>query len=112
MDIHGLDYLMPEAIVSGDSKILEERSLAIHMLKTAVPAGTLARMGALVGVEQTNKLKRLGFEGVGLAFQIMDDVLNLRGLYFGKADQSVEEDAKAKLLKKYLHVMIKKGKSR
>jgi geranylgeranyl pyrophosphate synthase len=28
----------------------------------------------------------------------MDDVLNLRGLYFGKADQSVEEDAKAKIV--------------
>ena len=100
LDIHGLDYLMPEAIVSGDSKILEERSLAIHMLKTAVPAGTLARMGALVGGGTDEQIEAIGkyFEGVGLAFQIMDDVLNLRGLYFGKADQSVEEDAKAKIV--------------
>ena len=100
LDIHGLDYLMPSAIESGDSAVLEKRSLAIHMLKTAVPAGTLARMGALVGGGTDEQIEAIGkyFEGVGLAFQIMDDVLNLRGLYFGKADQSVEEDAKAKIV--------------
>ena len=93
LDIHGLDYLMPSAIESGDSAVLEKRSLAIHMLKTAVPAGTLARMGALVGGGTDEQIEAIGkyFEGVGLAFQIMDDVLNLRGLYFGKADQSVED---------------------
>lgn len=89
LDIYGLDYLMPKAIEEGTSELLEERSLAIHMLKTAVPAGTLARMGALVGGGTEEQVEAVGkyFEAVGLAFQIMDDVLNLRGLYFGKQDE-------------------------
>jgi len=80
---------MPKAIEEGSSEVLEERSLAIHMLKTAVPAGTLARMGALVGGGSDEQVEAVGkyFEAVGLAFQIMDDVLNLRGLYFGKQDE-------------------------
>ena len=88
LDIYGLDYLMDDAIEQGASELLEERSLAIHMLKTAVPAGTLARMGALVGGGTDEQVDAVGkyFESIGLAFQIMDDVLNLRGLYFGKAD--------------------------
>jgi geranylgeranyl pyrophosphate synthase/predicted secreted hydrolase len=101
LDIYGLDYLMPEAIEKGESAVLEERSLAIHMLKTAVPAGTLARMGALVGGGTPEQVEAVGkyFEGVGLAFQIMDDVLNLRGLFFNaKIDQSAEEDATANVV--------------
>ena len=101
LDIYGLDYLMPEAVKEGKSDVLEERSLAIHMLKTAVPAGTLARMGALVGGGTDEQIEAVGryFESVGLAFQIMDDVLNLRGLYFGKQDEgkgTVAEAEKAK----------------
>ena len=48
------------------------------------------------------------FEGVGLAFQIMDDVLNLRGLYLAKRTNQSKRTRRQKLLKKYLHVMIKK----
>jgi len=103
LDIYGLDYLMPDAIEQGKSELLEERSLAIHMLKTAVPAGTLARMGALVGGGTDEQVDAVGkyFESIGLAFQIMDDVLNLRGLYFGKADtgkDTIAEDLKDKEL--------------
>ena len=89
LDIYGLDYLMDDALEQGKHELLEERSLAIHMLKTAVPAGTLARMGALVGGGTDEQVDAVGkyFESIGLAFQIMDDVLNLRGLYFGKADE-------------------------
>jgi len=105
LDIYGLDYLMPDAVKEGKSDVLEERSLAIHMLKTAVPAGTLARMGALVGGGTDAQIEAVGryFESVGLAFQIMDDVLNLRGLYFGKQDEgkgTVAEAEKAKASKK------------
>lgn len=88
LDIHGLSYLMPEAIKTGDNSIAEERILAIHLLKTAVPAGSLARMGATVGGGTEDQVQAVGkyFESVGLAFQIMDDVLNLRGLYTSTAD--------------------------
>ena len=46
-------------------------------------------MGALVGGGSNEQIEAVGryFESVGLAFQIMDDVLNLRGLYSNKADK-------------------------
>lgn len=60
---------------------LEARVLALHRLKTAVPAGMLARIGATLGGGSEQQVEELGnfFEAVGLAFQVMDDVLNLRG---------------------------------
>src|SRR5207237_4996744 len=69
------------AIASGDSTALENRILATHRLKTASPAGTLARMGAIVGGGSEAQIEAVGlfFEAVGLAFQLIDDVLNLRG---------------------------------
>ena len=64
------------------------------------PSKDLAPPTKPIGGGTDEQIEAIGkyFEGVGLAFQIMDDVLNLRGLYFGKADQSVEEDAKAKIV--------------
>jgi geranylgeranyl pyrophosphate synthase len=55
-----------------------------------VPAASLARMGALVGGGSEEQIEAVGlyYESVGMAFQIMDDVLNLRGLYAGKADKA------------------------
>ncbi len=89
LDIAGLDYLMDDVIARGDAALAESRSLAIHRLKTAVPAASLARMGALVGGGTDAQIDAVGlyYEAIGLAFQIMDDVLNLRGLYSGKADK-------------------------
>lgn len=88
LDIHGLDYMMADVVARGGGPLLEERVLAIHRLKTAVPAGALARMGALVGGGTPAQIEAVGmfFEAVGVAFQIMDDVLNLRGLFTEKAD--------------------------
>lgn len=89
LDIAGLDYLMEDAIENGKADLLEERVLAVHMLKTAAPAGSLARMGAVVGGGTKEQIEAVGlfFENVGVAFQIMDDVLNLRGLVTGDADK-------------------------
>jgi geranylgeranyl pyrophosphate synthase len=80
-DLEGLSSIMPAAVESGDGAMLEKRVLAIHRLKTAAPAGTLARMGGIAGGGTEAQIEGLGnfFEQVGLAFQIMDDVLNLRG---------------------------------
>jgi len=107
LDINGLDYMMDTVVESGDGKLLEERVLGIHRLKTAIPAGTLARMGALVGGGTDEQIEVVGrfFEGVGIAFQIMDYVLNLRGLYSTKADKA----KKAQILKT-LGEDIKDGK--
>lgn len=80
-DIEGLDDYLPHAVSTGDTTILEARLLAVHRLKTAAPAGSLARMGALVGGGTEAQIEGLGryFESLGLAFQMMDDVLNLKG---------------------------------
>jgi len=81
IDLAGMAPLMPAAVEHGETKDLEARILACHRLKTAAPAGCLARMGAVVGGGSDEQIAAVGefFEAVGLAFQIMDDVLNLRG---------------------------------
>lgn len=81
IDLAGMAPLMPAAVERGETSDLEARILACHRLKTAAPAGCLARMGAVVGGGTDEQIAAVGefFEAVGLAFQIMDDVLNLRG---------------------------------
>jgi geranylgeranyl pyrophosphate synthase len=72
---------MPKTIASGDSRELEARIIATHRLKTAAPAGALARIGAVSGGGTDAQIEAVGsfFEALGLAFQLIDDVLNLRG---------------------------------
>ena len=81
LDLAGVDHAMPEAIKTGKSLDVEEQVLAIHSLKTAAPAAALARMGVVAGKGTELQIEAIGrfFESVGLAFQIIDDVLNLRG---------------------------------
>ena len=57
------------------------RCAAKHRLKAAAPAAALARMGAVAGGGTDAQIEAVGrfFEALGLAFQIIDDVLNLRG---------------------------------
>lgn len=88
LDIAGLGHIMDDVLERGDSVLAESRITAIHRLKTAVPAASLARMGALVGGGSPIQIEAIGryYESIGIAFQIMDDVLNLRGLVSGKAD--------------------------
>jgi geranylgeranyl pyrophosphate synthase len=80
-DLDGLAMITDEVVESGDSELLERRILATHRLKTAAPAAALARMGAVAGGGSRAQVEAVGsfFEAVGLAFQIIDDVLNLRG---------------------------------
>lgn len=91
-DIEGLGKYMPRAVETGDVGELESRVLAIHRLKTAAPAGALARMGALIGGGTEAQIDGLGryFESLGLAFQMVDDVLNLRG-FAGELKQRGED---------------------
>ena len=98
IDIDGLDAYMPQAIETGDSQELEERVLAIHRLKTAVPAGTLSRMGSIAGGGTEEQVQAVGrfFESIGLAFQIIDDVLNLRG-FKGNLKSRGEDIAQGKI---------------
>ena len=65
----------------GDGDRAQQHVRAVHRLKSAVPAGCLARIGAIVGDGSPTQIEALGafVERVGLAFQIVDDVLNLSG---------------------------------
>lgn len=95
LDIEGFDDIVDDAVERGDGLALEHRILAIHRLKTAAPAAGLARMGAVAGGGSTAQIEAVGdfFEGLGLAFQIIDDVLNLRG--FGRGLKATGEDISA-----------------
>lgn len=98
IDLDGLAGFVPEVLESGDSTVLEQRVLAVHRLKTAAPAASLARMGAIVGGgsrAQQDALSRY-FDAVGLAFQMIDDVLNLRG-FRGELKQTGEDIAHGKV---------------
>ncbi|MBK8718187.1 MAG: polyprenyl synthetase family protein [Deltaproteobacteria bacterium] len=92
LDIEGFDDVVDDAVARGDGPALEHRILAIHRLKTAAPAAGLARMGAVAGGGSEAQIEAVGdfFEGLGLAFQIIDDVLNLRG--FGRGLKATGED--------------------
>lgn len=81
IDIDGFDALMPEVVGYGRGGQLENRILAVHRLKSAVPASSLAQLGAVLADGLTGQVTALCqfMESLGLAFQIIDDVLNLRG---------------------------------
>jgi geranylgeranyl pyrophosphate synthase/predicted secreted hydrolase len=81
LDIDSLGRMIPEVVETGDAALLERRVLAIHRLKSAAPAGGLARIAARIGGGSDAQAEGLGnlFESFGVAFQIIDDVLNLRG---------------------------------
>jgi geranylgeranyl pyrophosphate synthase len=81
LDLAGFAHAMPEIVVRGDGEAVEARVRGVHRLKSGAPAGSLARIGAIIGGGTEAQIDALGVfvEHVGLAFQIMDDVLNLRG---------------------------------
>ena len=85
-DIFGLDYRMDDVVEHGGGQDLLRAVCGTHRLKSAAPAGALARMGAILGNGTDEQIDKLGrfFEALGVAFQIMDDVLNLRGMRSGK----------------------------
>ena len=78
----GLEDCMDDAIDRRDNSVAMARLLACHRLKTAVPAACMARIGAIIGGGTLRQVEVLGlyFEGIGLAFQVIDDVINLRGI--------------------------------
>ncbi|MBK7148021.1 MAG: polyprenyl synthetase family protein [Bacteroidetes bacterium] len=82
MDIYGLDYMMPQALLDDKvAKQLPVRVIATHRLKSAAPASYLARIGVLLGTGTKEQQNAMGeyFEALGISFQIIDDTLNLKG---------------------------------
>lgn len=82
MDIYGLDYMIPDALKNdATARLLARRVVGIHRLKSAAPASYLAKIGGLIGEGTEEQINGLGdyFEALGIAFQIIDDTLNLKG---------------------------------
>lgn len=98
IDLDGFESLMPKVIESGEAQVLEDRVLAVHRLKTAAPAGCLARIGGVCGGGTERQIEGVGlfFEALGLAFQIIDDVLNLRG-FKGELKERAEDVMQGKV---------------
>ena len=83
LDIQGLRHTIPECLETGDFQKLWDSLLAIHRLKSGLPASIAARMGVLLGEGTSEQKEILGeyFLAIGVAFQIMDDVINLQGFH-------------------------------
>jgi geranylgeranyl pyrophosphate synthase/predicted secreted hydrolase len=98
LDLDDVSELADHAAFTGETRELERHVMAVHKLKTAVPAGMFARAGALLGGGSDVEIEALGafFEAVGLAFQIIDDVLNVRG-FERNLKQRGEDIAQGKL---------------
>jgi geranylgeranyl pyrophosphate synthase/predicted secreted hydrolase len=98
IDLDGLEAFVPAALDSGDVRSLEQKVVAIHRLKTAAPASALSRMGAIAGGGSAVQVEAIGryFDALGLAFQIVDDVLNLRG-FKGDLKKTGEDIAHGKV---------------
>jgi len=85
LDLYGLDYMMDDVVENGKGDLLVQRSLAIHRLKSAAPASYLAKIGAILGDGTEDQVEGLGlyYDALGVAFQIIDDTLNLKGFKDG-----------------------------
>jgi len=98
-DINGLDYMMDDVCEGKiDAQVLLDRVTCTHRLKSAVPAGNLARIGTHIGGGTDAQADAVGryFESIGVAFQIIDDVLNLRG-FEGNTKRRGEDLAMGKI---------------
>jgi len=81
LDLYGLDYMMEDVVENGKGDLLIKRSIAIHKLKSAAPASYLAKIGAILGDGTEEQINGLGlyYDALGIAFQIIDDTLNVKG---------------------------------
>lgn len=81
LDLADVSDLADMAAASGKAGALTRHVMTVHRLKTAIPAAMFARAGAILGGGTRSQVERLGayFEAVGLAFQIIDDVRDVRG---------------------------------
>lgn len=95
LELAGTDDLLAAALESGRVAPLERRVLAIHRLKAGIPAGIVARVGAILGQGTETQIEALGsyFEAIGLAMRIADEVARLRSV--GREVKAGDERARA-----------------
>ena len=92
LDINGMNHMMDGCLASGDFEPMWKVLLCCHRLKSGLPASICARTGAVLGRATVEQEAALGdyFLSMGLAFQVIDDVINLQG--FGKSLKTKAED--------------------
>jgi geranylgeranyl pyrophosphate synthase len=84
LDLQGFTRgMIEELVATGDVTLLARQMRSVYLLKTGAPASVFARLGAIVAGGGAAQVRALGelFEALGLAFQIMDDVQNLKGFH-------------------------------
>lgn len=95
LDIVGLREQMDTAVATGQAGPLLEQVRLTHRLKSGIPVRTAFEVGALlVGAppDLRRGLQRFG-EAIGTAYQVTDDVLDLRGVMrAGAPTKTVAED--------------------
>lgn len=81
LDIAGLHHMMPDVVETGDTRGLFDSLQAIHVYKTGGAAGTLCALACVIADAPEGVSRALENFGtnLGLAFQIVDDALNLKG---------------------------------
>ncbi len=82
LDLQGFTPSMTEEIVAtGEVALLSRQMHNVYVFKTGAPAAIFARIGAIVAGGSALAVHAIGelFEALGIAFQIMDDVQNLKG---------------------------------
>lgn len=92
LDINGMNHMMEDCLKSHNFEPMWKTLLCCHRLKSGLPAAVCARTGAVLGKATVEQEAALGdyFLSMGLAFQVIDDVINLQG--FGKSLKTKAED--------------------
>ncbi len=82
IDIASHRAAMDTAVATGDPAPVLRRVRTAHRLKTGVPVRGLGQMGAVIARATEEQISALGdyCEAIGLAYQISDDVMDLRGV--------------------------------
>ncbi|MEU1374281.1 polyprenyl synthetase family protein [Streptomyces triculaminicus] len=82
LDIAGHGPAMDAAVATGDASALLERLHSTHRLKSGLPVRMFAEASALLTGAGEEQIAAIGayFEAVGVAYQISDDVADLRGI--------------------------------
>ena len=112
LDIAGLDHMMPAVVETGETQELLDALRAIHTYKTGGAAGTICRMACIIAdatPEQSDAFENYGTK-IGLAFQIVDDALNLRG-FEGDLKEVGEDIRDGKVTYPIISAMSKLGKT-
>ncbi|MFG2212134.1 polyprenyl synthetase family protein [Streptomyces sp. NPDC048638] len=95
LDILGLHREMDLAIATGRAEPLLDQVRLAHRLKSGIPVRAAFRIAGLLvraSPEPLGALERFG-EAIGTAYQVTDDVLDLRGvMHAGTPTKSVGED--------------------